>query len=87
MTTIAAATTLRLHLDPDILKLVPQNNREVKEFRDVLEETGTIDFHVVVLKLPAENITVEQLLLRISHPEQPSGSRILIPPRLESLGD
>jgi len=48
----AAGATLRLRLDPDILKLVPQNNREVNEFRAVLEETGTIDFHVVVLQFP-----------------------------------
>ena len=49
---LAAAATLRLHLDPDILKLVPQKNREVNEFRAVLEETGTIDHHVVVLQFP-----------------------------------
>lgn len=42
----------RLRLDPDILKLVPQNNREVNEFRDLLKTTGTLDFHVVVLQFP-----------------------------------
>jgi uncharacterized protein len=42
----------RMRLDPDVLKLVPQNNREVNEFREILTETGTLDFHVVVLQFP-----------------------------------
>lgn len=42
----------RLRLDPDVLKLVPQNNREVNEFRAILSETGTLDFHVIVLRFP-----------------------------------
>lgn len=42
----------RLKLDPDVLKLVPQNNREVNEFRALITETGTLDFHVVVFQFP-----------------------------------
>ncbi len=42
----------RLRLDPDLLNLIPQNNREVNEFRSLLKETGTLDFHVVVLQFP-----------------------------------
>jgi uncharacterized protein len=42
----------RLRLDPDVLNLIPRNNREVNEFRDLLRETGTLDFHVVVVELP-----------------------------------
>ncbi len=42
----------RMRLDPDVLKLVPQNNREVNEFRDIITETGTLDFHVVLLQFP-----------------------------------
>lgn len=49
---ISAAIASRLKLDPDVLKLVPQNNREVNEFRDVLTQTGTLDFHVVVFQFP-----------------------------------
>lgn len=49
---VAAVIASRLRLDPDVLKLVPQNNREVNEFRDILTETGTLDFHVVVLQFP-----------------------------------
>jgi predicted RND superfamily exporter protein len=54
----------RLRLDPDVLKLVPQNNREVNEFRYILTETGTLDFHVVVLQFPkgAEPATYGPLL-------------------------
>src|SRR5688572_24568303 len=49
---ISGVIASRLKLDPDVLKLVPQNNREVNEFRDVLTETGTLDFHVIVLEFP-----------------------------------
>jgi uncharacterized protein len=42
----------RLRLDPDVLNLIPRNNREVNEFRELLTETGTLDFHVVVLQFP-----------------------------------
>lgn len=43
----------RLRIDPDVLNLVPQGNREVNDFRDILRETGTLDFHIVVLEFPA----------------------------------
>jgi uncharacterized protein len=49
---ISALIATRLRLDTDVLNLVPSNNREVNEFRDLLRETGTLDFHVVVLELP-----------------------------------
>ncbi|MDP9193030.1 MAG: MMPL family transporter [Acidobacteriota bacterium] len=49
---VSALVASRLRLDPDVLNLVPQNNREVNEFRELLTETGTLDFHVIVLKLP-----------------------------------
>lgn len=42
----------RLQLDPDVLNLIPRNNREVNEFRELLTETGTLDFHVIVLQFP-----------------------------------
>lgn len=46
----AAAT--RLRFDPDVLNLIPRNNRELNEFRSMITDTGTLDFHVVVLELP-----------------------------------
>ena len=52
---IVAASGLlatRLRLDPDVLNLIPRNNREVNEFRELLTETGTLDFHVIVLQFP-----------------------------------
>jgi hypothetical protein len=49
---VAALVATRLKLDPDVLNLIPRNNREVNEFRDLLRETGTLDFHVVVLQFP-----------------------------------
>lgn len=43
---------LRLRLDPDVLNLIPRGNREVNEFRTLLKETGTLDFHVIVVEFP-----------------------------------
>lgn len=48
----SAAIATRLRLDPDVLNLIPQNNREVNEFRELLRDTGTLDFHVVVVEFP-----------------------------------
>lgn len=42
----------RLRLDPDVLNLIPRNNREVNEFRELITQTGTLDFHVVVVQFP-----------------------------------
>jgi predicted RND superfamily exporter protein len=47
---LAAAT--RISFDPDLLNLIPQNNRQVNEFRKVLRQMGTIDNHIVVLHMP-----------------------------------
>lgn len=49
---LALVGASRLHFDPDILNLIPQNNRQVREFRKVLKDLGTLDNHVVVLHLP-----------------------------------
>ena len=49
---VSGIVASRLRLDPDVLKLVPQNNKEVNEFRAVLSETGTLDFHVIVFQFP-----------------------------------
>jgi predicted RND superfamily exporter protein len=45
----------RIRLDPDVLNLIPRNNREVNEFRGLISDTGTLDFHVVVLELPKDS--------------------------------
>ncbi|MGZ5434299.1 MAG: hypothetical protein ACXWH7_15375, partial [Thermoanaerobaculia bacterium] len=42
----------RLRIDPDVLNLIPRGNREVNEFREILRDTGTLDFHVIVVNLP-----------------------------------
>lgn len=49
---VSGLIATRLRLDPDVLNLIPRNNREVNEFRDILRETGTLDFHVIVLQFP-----------------------------------
>lgn len=49
---IALAGASRIHFDPDLLNLIPQQNREVNEFRKVLRDLGTLDNHVVILQFP-----------------------------------
>ncbi len=49
---LAFAGASRLRFDPDLLNLIPQNNRQVNEFRKVLRDMGTIDYHIVVLQMP-----------------------------------
>ena len=46
---IALAAASRLSFDPDLLNLIPQKNRQVNEFRKVLRDMGTIDYHIVVV--------------------------------------
>jgi uncharacterized protein len=46
------AFATRLRLDPDVLNLIPRGNREVNEFRSLLKDTGTLDFHIVVMQFP-----------------------------------
>ncbi|HYM60482.1 MAG TPA: hypothetical protein VEZ11_06275, partial [Thermoanaerobaculia bacterium] len=50
---LSVAAALRLSFDPDLLNLIPQKNRQVNEFRKVLRDLGTIDYHIVVLSIPA----------------------------------
>src|ERR1051325_7805690 len=49
---IAVAAASRLRFDPDLLNLIPQKNRQVNEFRKVLRDMGTIDYHIVAIELP-----------------------------------
>src|SRR5512138_505950 len=42
----------RLSFDPDLLNLIPQKNKQVNDFRKVLADLGTIDYHIVVLNMP-----------------------------------
>ncbi len=49
---IAVAAGSRLSFDPDLLNLIPQKNRQVNEFRKVLRDMGTIDYHIVVVEIP-----------------------------------
>jgi predicted RND superfamily exporter protein len=51
----SALLATRLRLDPDVLNLIPDNNREVNEFRSLISDTGTLDFHVIVLQLPKDS--------------------------------
>jgi predicted RND superfamily exporter protein len=49
---LAVAGALRLSFDPDLLNLIPQQNKQVNDFRKVLRDLGTIDYHIIVLDIP-----------------------------------
>src|SRR5205085_10408443 len=49
---LALAAASRLSFDPDLLNLIPQNNKSVNEFRKVLRVQGTIDYHIVTIEVP-----------------------------------
>jgi predicted RND superfamily exporter protein len=50
---LALAAASRLSFDPDLLNLIPQKNRQVNEFRKVLKDLGTIDYHIIIVDIPA----------------------------------
>lgn len=49
---LAVLGATRLSFDPDLLNLIPQQNKQVNEFRKVLKDLGTIDYHIVVMDIP-----------------------------------
>ncbi len=49
---LSLVSASRLRFNPDILSLIPQNNKEVNDFRDVLQKMGTLDQHIVVVEIP-----------------------------------
>src|SRR5881394_3625692 len=49
---LALAAASRLAFDPDLLNLIPQKNKQVNDFRKILRDMGTIDYHIVVLNMP-----------------------------------
>jgi predicted RND superfamily exporter protein len=49
---LAVLGATRLSFDPDLLNLIPQQNKQVNEFRKVLKDLGTIDYHIVVVDIP-----------------------------------
>jgi predicted RND superfamily exporter protein len=49
---LALAGATRISFDPDLLNLIPQENKQVNEFRKVLKDLGTIDYHIVLMDMP-----------------------------------
>ncbi len=49
---LAVIGATRLSFDPDLLNLIPQQNRQVNEFRKLLKDLGTIDYHIIVMDMP-----------------------------------
>lgn len=86
-TALVSASFLRF--DPDILNLVPQENREVNEFRRVLSEIGTIDYHVAVVRVPPGHEwseyeeTVENLGTRFEQSERIRSATWRLPDALQ----
>jgi predicted RND superfamily exporter protein len=52
MAVLSLAAASRLTFDPDLLNLIPQKNKQVNDFRKVLKDMGTIDYHIVVVHMP-----------------------------------
>src|SRR5947209_15305166 len=48
----AVIAAWRLTFDRDLLSLIPQKNKQVNDFRNVLRDMGTIDYHIVIVNLP-----------------------------------
>jgi predicted RND superfamily exporter protein len=49
---LAVLGATRITFDPDLLNLIPQQNKQVNEFRKVLKDLGTIDYHIVLMDMP-----------------------------------
>jgi len=49
---LAVLGATRVSFDPDLLNLIPQKNKQVNEFRKVLKDLGTIDYHIVLMDMP-----------------------------------
>jgi hypothetical protein len=49
---LAVLGATRISFDPDLLNLIPQQNKQVNEFRKVLKDLGTIDYHIVLMDMP-----------------------------------
>lgn len=60
LTLICAAVAPRLRLDPAMIAFLPQEAREVRDFRRIISSLGTIDHHIVVVKVPG-GVTAEDL--------------------------
>jgi predicted RND superfamily exporter protein len=49
---LSVLSASRIHFNPDILSLIPENNKEVNDFREVIQKMGTLDQHIVVVQIP-----------------------------------
>ncbi len=49
---LSISAVTQIQFDPDILNLVPQHNQAVQDFKRVIVEMGTIDYHIVVVDIP-----------------------------------
>jgi uncharacterized protein len=49
---LSVLSASRLRFNPDILSLIPENNKEVNDFREVIQKMGTLDQHIVVVRIP-----------------------------------
>jgi predicted RND superfamily exporter protein len=50
LTVLSAILGQRLHLDGDVLNLVPKNNRKVNTFKEALQDFGSLDYLLVMVE-------------------------------------
>lgn len=55
---LALAAASQLHFDPDVLRLLPADNEDVRIFRHTVERFGNLDFFVVGVRVP-EGVPVD----------------------------
>jgi predicted RND superfamily exporter protein len=55
---LSALATSRLHLDTDVLHLLPQDDPEVRRFVESIEQFGNVDYLLVAIRIP-EGAAVE----------------------------
>ena len=51
-TAVAGALIFRIHLETDILKLLPQHEPKVQQFLEAMERFGGVDYLLVVVRVP-----------------------------------
>ena len=49
---LAGGLITRLHLDPDILNLLPKNDPKIADFLEAMERFGGVDYLLVVVRVP-----------------------------------
>lgn len=56
VTALGGALITRLHLDPDVLNLLPRKDPKVRDFIEAMERFGGVDYLLVVVRVPEDGV-------------------------------